>query len=163
MPYADLITDMDLKGTPYSIIDASVPFYQIALHGAVSYTGRPVNLANDWWTELLRCAEYGAGLNFTFMARDTKILQDTSYTGYFGAYYDAWDEEALQLINEYQKAMAGLNAQEIVDHELIMPTLSVTTYENGTKVYVNYAAEDYEADGVKVPARSYIVEGGNEE
>ncbi len=163
MPYADLITDMDLSGTAYSIIDQSVPFYQIAIHGAVGYTGFPINLANDWWTELLRSAEYGAGLNFTFMARDAKILQDTDYTGYFGAYYDAWDEEAIQLINEYQKAMAGLNSQEIVDHARLTSSVTVTTYENGAKVYVNYDTEDYQAGGVKVPARSYIVEGGEAE
>ena len=160
MPYADLITDMDLHGTPYSIIDVSVPFYQIAIHGAVNYTGAPINLTSDWWTELLRSAEYGAGLNFTFMARDAKILQDTKYTGYFGAYYDAWDEEALQLIADYQQAMAGLNSQEIVGHERLSSTLTVTTYENGAKVYVNYDSEDITADGVSVPARSYIVKGG---
>lgn len=163
LPYADMITDMDMQGTAYSIIDSAVPFYQIAIHGAVSYTGQPINLANDWWTELLRCAEYGAGLNFTFMARDAKILQDTTYSGYFGAYFDAWDEEAIQLVNEYQKAMAGLNSLEITDHARLTPTVSVTTYENGAKVYVNYDTEDYLADGVKVPARSYIVEGGEAE
>ena len=97
------------------------------------------------------------------MARDAKILQDTTYSGFFGAYFDAWDEEAIQLVNEYQKAMAGLNSLEITDHARLTPTVSVTTYENGAKVYVNYDTEDYLADGVKVPARSYIVEGGEAE
>mgnify|MGYP006916087731 CR=1 FL=1 len=163
MPYVDIITDMDLDGIEYSIIDASVPFYQMAIHGAVNYTGKPVNLASDWWTELLRCAEYGAGLNFTFMAQDAKILQDTTHSGYYGAYYDAWDEEAMQLIRDYQSSMAGLNKQRIVDHEIITTDVTATTYENGAKVYVNYGTDDYEAGGVKVPARSYIVEGGEAE
>ena len=52
---------------------------------------------------------------------------------------------------------------EITDHARLTPTVSVTTYENGAKVYVNYDTEDYLADGVKVPARSYIVEGGEAE
>ena len=160
MPYADIITDMDLSGISYSIIDTTVPFYQIALHGLVDYTGKSINLANDWWTELLRCAEYGAGLNFTFMARDARILQDTTYTGYFGAYYDAWDEEALQLIHDYQQAMQGLNTVPIVGHQALTDKVKVTEYENGAKVYVNYDAEDFQAEGVTIPARSYLVEGG---
>ena len=160
MPYADIITDMDLAGISYSIIDANVPFYQIAIHGAVSYTGKPINLSSDWHTELLRCAEYGAGLNFTFMAKDTRILQDTNHTGYYGAYYDAWDEEAMAVISAYQTAMAGLGNQAIVGHRILDSDITATTYENGATVYVNYSSADYTYGGVTIPARSYIVEGG---
>lgn len=160
MPYADLITDMDLEGTPYSIIDASVPFYQIAIHGTVSYTGEAINLDSDWQTELLRCAEYGAGLNFSFMAEDAKILQDTFHTNYYGATYDFWKDDAAKIIADYQTAMAGLNQQRITGHEILTGEVKVTVYENGAKVYVNYGTEDYAAEGVTVPARSYIVTGG---
>lgn len=160
MPYADVITDMDLDGIKYSIIDAMVPFYQIAIHGAVDYTGEPINLADDWQTEILRCAEYGAGLNFTFMAEDAKILQDTFHTGFFGAGYDAWVEDAVQIITKYQKDMAGLNRTTIIDHDVITSDVSVTTYANGTQVWVNYGTVDYTAGAQKIPARSYIVIGG---
>ena len=160
MPYADVITDMDLDGIKYSIIDALVPFYQIAIHGAVDYTGESINLADDWQTEILRCAEYGAGLNFTFMAREATILQDTFHTGFFGAGYDAWAEEAAQIITDYQRDMAGLNRTPIIDHEVITSDVSVTTYANGTQVWVNYGTVDYKAGANVIPARSYIVTGG---
>ena len=58
VPYADIVTDMDLGGIKYSILDETVPFYQIALHGALDYTGVSLNLSDDLQTELLRCAEY---------------------------------------------------------------------------------------------------------
>ncbi len=163
MPYADVITDMDLDGVEYSILDASVPFYQIAIHGAVNYTGKPINLANDFRTDLLRCAEYGAGLNFTFMAEDTWVLQDSFYTSYYGAKYDAWKEEAAAIISDYQADMAGLNSQRIVDHQVLNAKNTVTVYENGARVYVNYGMEDYQAGDVLVPARGYVVEGGERE
>lgn len=163
MPYADIITDMDLDGVEYSILDASVPFYQIAIHGAVNYTSDPINLANDLRTDLLRCAEYGAGLNFTFMAEDTWVLQDSFYTSYYGASYDAWKEDALSLIAAYQADLKGLNSQRIVDHMILDANNRVTVYENGTKVYVNYGTEDYAAGAVLVPARGYVVEGGERE
>jgi hypothetical protein len=160
MPYADLITDMDLEGTSYSIIDAAVPFYQIAIHGTVNYTGQAINLDSDWQTELLRCAEYGAGLNFSFMAEDAKILQDTFHTNYYGSTYAFWKDDAAKIVGDYQTAMAGLNKQRITGHEIVNSDVKVTAYENGAKVYVNYGTADYTADGVTVPARSYIVTGG---
>ena len=160
VPYADLITDMDLSGTRYTIIDQAVPFYQIALHGMKDFTGKPINLAGDYMQEFLTCVEYGAGLNFTFMAEDSRVLQDTTHSGLFGSSYNAWAEDAAEMINKYQTEMAGLNQQRIVSHEKVTETLSVTGYEDGTKVYVNYGTEDCTENGVVVPARSYTVERG---
>lgn len=160
VPYVSIVTDMDLVGSKYSIIDQSVPFYQIALHGMKDYTGEPINLAGDYMQEFLRCVEYGAGLNFTFMQADGQILQDTFHTNFYGANYTDWAENAAEMIGRYQTDMEGLNQQRIVSHERVNAYVAVTGYEDGTKVYVNYGTEDYVADGVTVAARSYTVERG---
>ncbi len=158
IPYADLITDMNLSGNSYALLDEKVPFYQIALHGMKNYTGEAINLAGDYRTLLLECVEYGAGLNFTFMDTDTKILQDSVFSCYASANYSAWKDEAFAMITRYQKDMTGLNRQQIVDHEKLTDNVAVTTYADGTKVYVNYGGVDYAAGAVKVPARDYLVE-----
>ena len=160
VPYADIVTDMDLLGTAYGILDQSVPFYQIALHGLKDYTGDSINLAGDYLQEFLRCVEYGAGLNFTFMAEDGKVLQDSFHSNFFGASYASWADDAASMITRYQKDMANLNQQRIVSHELLTEHVAVTGYEDGTKVYVNYGSEAYAEGGVNVPARDYIVERG---
>ncbi|MBR6571911.1 MAG: hypothetical protein IKK75_15800 [Clostridia bacterium] len=163
LPYVELVTDVNLKGTKYSIIDQSVPFYQIAIHGMVDYTGQPINLSADWQTELLRCAEYGAGLNFTFMEESGIILQETNYSGYYGASFADWGKDAVEIINAYQQDMAGLNQQMMISHEILDRYVTVTGYENGTLVYVNYGADDYSAGEVLVPARSYLVVGRDQQ
>ena len=159
--YADLITDMNLTGRKYSIIDQAVPFYQIALHGLRNYTGEAVNLSGDYRNALLESAEYGAGLSFTFMKEDTSILQDSAYSCYAAGSYDRWKEEALAMITRYQSDMAGLNSQRITGHESIGTDIRVTTFEDGTRVYVNYGSKEYKAGSVTVPARDYLVERGN--
>jgi hypothetical protein len=161
-PYADLITDMDLDGAGYAIIDQKVPFYQIALHGQKDYTGEAINMASDSVEQFLNCVEYGAGLNYTFMAEDTRILQDTLHSAYYAAKYDSWKDSAIATITRYQDEMAGLNQQRIVDHELRPSGVAVTTYEDGTKVYVNYSEQMRRVDGVTIPARDYSVERGAE-
>ena len=65
----------------------------------------------------------------------------------------------MDILTKYREDMRGLNTLKIVDHYLISDKLTVTQYENGTKVYVNYSAEAIEAEGVTVPARSYFVKG----
>ena len=159
--WADLITDMNLTGRKYAIIDQAVPFYQIALHGLKNYTGEAINLAGDYQNALLESAEYGAGLNFTFMKADTAVLQDSAYSCYTAGSYDRWKDQALSMILRYQAEMAGLNSQRITGHECITSDVRVTTYEDGSRVYVNYGSQDYRMGTKLVPARDYLVERGN--
>ncbi|MBP5726578.1 MAG: hypothetical protein J6Y48_05830 [Clostridia bacterium] len=161
IPYADMITDMNLTGNTYAIIDHRIPFYQIALHGMKDYTGESINLAGDYQTALLECAEYGAGLNFTFMKEDTSILRDSMYSCYRSASYDRWKDTLVPVIQRYQTEMAGLNRQTIQGHEQLAKEVSVTTYADGTRVYVNYGSRDYKGNGVTVPARDYLVKRGD--
>ena len=161
VPYADLITDMNLTGQAYAIIDERIPFYQIALHGMKDYTGEAINLSGDYRTKLLECAEYGAGLNFTFMAENTRILQDSSYSCYTSSGFEYWREQAMEMITRYQREMRGLNRLRIVGHERLAEEVAVTVYEDGTKVYVNYGSAEYTGDGITIPDRDYVVERGN--
>ena len=161
VPYADLITDMNLTGQAYAIIDERIPFYQIALHGMKDFTGQSINLNGDYVTAMLECAEYGTGLNFTFMAENTKVLLDSVYSCYTSAGYEYWKEQIIPMILKYQEDMRGLNQQKIIDHELLSEEVSMTTYEDGTKVYVNFGKEGYRKGSVQIPARDYVVERGN--
>ena len=159
--YADLITDMNLTGRKYTIIDQAVPFYQIALHGLKNYTGEAINLSGDYLNALLESAEYGAGLDFTFMKADTNVLQDSAYSCYTAGSYDRWKTEVLEMILRYQTEMSGLNSQRITDHEFITDEVHVTTFEDGTRVFVNYSENEYKNGSVRVPARDYLVERRN--
>ena len=160
IPYADLITDMNLSGNSYALLDYGVPFYQIAIHGLKDYTGEAINLAGDSQTLLLESAEYGAGLNFSFMYMDTKVLQDSVFSCYASAGYLPWKEEAMAIINRYQTEMSGLNRQAITGHERLNEDVAVTVYADGTKVYVNYGAREYSDGAVTVPGRDYLVKRG---
>ena len=163
LPYADLITDMNLTGNAYAIVDKRIPFYQIAIHGLKNYTGEAINLAGDYQTALLECAEYGAGLNFTFMEADNKVLQDTTYSCYSSAGFERWKAEIIPMITRYQTEMSGLNTQTITGHEQLSEDVSVTVYQDGTRVYVNYSGTAFDTGTVQVPARDYLVERGDAE
>lgn len=155
---ADQIVNMDLAGSQYSIVDQIVPFYQIAIHGYVNYAGEPLNLAENFEEELLRSAEYGAGLFVTFMDASVMRLQNTYYTQYFGANFDSWKDRFVEVYERYEKELGSTFNQRIVGHKILIEGVTLTSYEDGTKVYVNYRYDDYTTeDGVVLPARDYLV------
>ncbi len=157
VPYVSMVTNMDLRGNDYTILDQCVPFYQLAVHGYVEYTGFPINISGNDLQEILYSAEYGAGLQFTLMKESSFALQKTLYSDYYGADYSAWHDRMMNIYNRYNSELGHIYNQEMVDHVNFTDTLSCTTYADGTKVYVNYDYADAEADGITVPARDYLV------
>ena len=158
LPYVDFVLGMELKGREYHIIDQSVPFYTMAIHGLVNYSGNPINLSGDFNNEILRSAESGAGLSFTFMKKPTDYLQNSNYTYYFASSYDLWKEEAYNIYSRYEKELGHIFDQYLIDHEVIDEGVMVSTYEDGTKVYVNYNETDFVAGDITIPATDYLVE-----
>ncbi|WP_156036257.1 DUF5696 domain-containing protein [Butyrivibrio sp. AE3004] len=158
VPYASMVTGMDLRGSEYTILDQCIPFYQIAVHGRVNYTGEPVNIGGNQENEVLYSAEYGAGLYFAFMNETSFATQKTLYTDYYGATYSAWKDKMLDICTRYNEELGHIFNQEMVDHENISEDLSRTQYADGTNVYVNYGYSDAQTpDGKTVPARDYLV------
>ena len=158
VPYASMVTSMDLRGNDYTILDECIPFYQLAVHGYINYTGYPLNICGDDKQELLLSAEYGAGLQFTLMKESTFALQKTLFTEYYGSDYDAWRDRMVDIYTRYNAELGHTFNQEMTGHENLTDTLSCTTYADGTKVYVNYDYVDVTFEGKTIPARDYLVE-----
>ncbi len=157
IPYASMVTNMDLRGNDYTILDECIPFYQLAIHGYIEYTSTPINISGNDTEQVLYSAEYGAGLQFTLMKESSFALQKTLYTEYYGSDYSAWHDRMMEIYTRYNNELGHTFNQEMVGHDNISETLSCTTYADGTKVYVNYDYVDASADGKTIPARDYLV------
>lgn len=158
IPYTDMVTNMDLSGSGYTIIDEEVPFYQLAIHGYVNYTGAPLNVCGNEQEQLLESAEYGAGLSFSLMRETAFALQKTLYTEYYASDFAAVHDRMLETYNRYNSELGHVFNQKMTGHEKLSDNLSCTVYEDGTKVYVNYGfTDETTSDGVKIPARDYLV------
>lgn len=157
VPYVDFVTNMDLEGSRYTILDETVPFYQLAVHGYVNYSGEALNLCGNEQEELLRCAEYGAGLYYTIMNDSAFALQKTLYTEYYGSSFNDVHQRIVDTYNRYNSELGHIFNQEMVGHDNLTSDVSCTEYADGTKVYVNYGYENVSVDGVNVPARDYLV------
>lgn len=156
---ADYITNMDLSGFDYTIIDEEVPFLYLALHGHMAYSGEALNITSNPEKELLKSVECGAGLSAVYMYEDAQSLQDTTYSQYFGAAYDSWKDRFNEIYARYSKELGHTFNQEISNWQRLSNYVTVTEYEDGTRAFVNYGYSDYTtSEGIKIPARDYVVE-----
>ena len=155
--HVDFFTDVPYEDFGYQVTTAAVPFYQIALHGLVDYTGRPGNLSSDLEREVLRWVEMGYIPFFELTYDNTEALMYTGYQGLFSAQYTAWQERVAWAARQFTEGpLAELSSQLILRHERLSDTLVKVTYESGTAVYVNYAEETARADGVEIAGQSWI-------
>jgi len=164
VPWTSFITGMPLGDSAFGITDVSVPFYQIVLHGLVPYTGAAINLAEDYTKNLLKTIESGAGLYFSFMAEETAVLQETKFRQFYANEYGKWAADADVLYRQFTADFAGLYNQEIVDHRVLAPNVTLTEYEDGTRVIVNASGNawinrDFEGSlgTMSIEADNYIV------
>ncbi len=160
IPYSDMVTDLNIAAKDVNIIDESVPFYQIALHGLVDYTGSAINLSADKQEMILRSAETGAGLFYTFISEPTSALQDTDYTQYYACNFLDWKDDAIELYKRFNNDLKDTFNQFIVGHQKVANGIYKTTYENGKTVLVNYNYADYDYNGTTVPQRDFVVMTG---
>jgi hypothetical protein len=156
-PFADFIVDIALDDQSFGITDVPVPFYQIALHGLVPYTGRAINLAEDYTKHLLKTIESGAGLYFSFMTEETAVLQETKFRQFYANEYNKWVHDADVLYKRFTADFGHLFNQAITDHGILSSGVTMTSYEDGTRVIVNasdFAVYYYDR---YISANSYVV------
>lgn len=155
LPYLNQMINVPLYSNRYRIIDREIPFYQMVIHGSLSYSGEALNMADDYETSLLKSVECGAGLHYLWIYKDNSLLKETDYDDLYSVQYSSWKDKAISDYARVNEALKGLTGVSIVSHEYISEDLVKVTYDNGTKIYVNYSDEAVTADGVTVEARSF--------
>jgi hypothetical protein len=156
-PWADIITDLALEDQYFGITDYSVPFYPIVLHGIVPFTGRAINLAEDYTRNLLKTVESGAGLYYSFMKEETSELQETKFRQFYANEYDKWVGDANNLYRQFNRDFGHLYNKTITDHIILAQDITVTVYDDGTRVLVNATGYPWDYNGRIIGANSYIV------
>ncbi|TFE29404.1 DUF5696 domain-containing protein [Cohnella luojiensis] len=144
----DYIDDLPNDSSYDFMIDETVPFYPIVLHGYVPYSfGDGGNLRNDVQTEFLKSIEYGAMPTFFLTYEESRKMMDLHIWFFlFSSQYEKWADRIGQEYGQFD-SLAKLYAQKIVDHEKLAGKRFATTYEDGTRVIVDYDRGTFEVEG----------------
>ena len=160
LPWADVIHDTPIFDSGYDVAATDVPFVSLVLHGCQTLYAPALNLSEDQQTFLLRLIETGVNPTFALTWASSAELRDTRYEHLLSTEYAAQREQLLSVWRTWQEAAGELGSQLIIGHR-IEGEMRCTTYEDGTRVYVNYGQEAAVMDGQTIPARSWLtVKGG---
>lgn len=150
---ADKLTDIPYDDSGYRITTKSVPFYQIALHGIVEFTGEPGNLSSDFNEEKLKWVEYGYMPYFELTYNSSDMLIYTNYNKLFSSEYKTWEDKVKEIYTEFNEQLGDVWNAYIIGHEEVATNVYKVTYDNKKAVYVNYTDKDYKI------TESNVVEG----
>lgn len=157
LPYVSTVLNIPLTSSFFRIEDYEVPFVQMVLHGLVYYTGEPLNVTQDARYTILKCLEYGSNVYARFMYEEDSVLKNTYFVNLYSLHYSNWIEESSEIYETVDSIMADIQDQYIVNHERLAENVYMSTYEDGTKIVVNYGNESYSENGISVAGRDYLV------
>lgn len=157
LKYADSVTNVNLYSSNTRLEGQSVPFVGMVLKGYLDFTGESLNQARDYKKAILKTIESGGGLRYTLMYAEPLVLSDTKYTEFYSISVDRWLDEIVSTYKRINSDLGHLSDKRIVEHEQIKENVFRITYENGTRVYVNYGADSEVIDGIKINAIDYVV------
>lgn len=156
IPYVDHLYNVPVDSTHFDLFSAAIPFYSIVAHGLAQYSNYPYNLVADGKLIFLRQVEYGATPYFLLTEASSAQLFRTINNSIYSSQYSFWRAEVIRQYQAVEK-LAPLEGQFITGHARLAEDVFQTTYEDGTRVLVNYSAQPYAAGAVTVPAQDFMV------
>lgn len=155
LQHAGGVWHQPLESSRFNIVDASIPYVQIVLHGYLPYSGEPINLADDYETTVLKIAECGAVPYFLWTYNQYRDLKESDYNSLYATDYTTGIDRAAALYEQFDELLGDVQGQRIVGHERLPGDVVRVTYEGGKQIAVNYGYADASVDGTAVPARSF--------
>ena len=159
--YSTDIINVPITDNSYAIVDESIPFYEMVIHGCISYSTELLNYedAEDMTGVVLQMIEAGASPHYVFTWKDSSEMKDTGLNRYYATTFDTWKGEAVEIYNRVNEALKHVSGAMMVDHEILDGGVRKVTYDNGVIIYINYGSETQKVDGMEIPAMSYRMEG----
>lgn len=139
----DFIEQFPFTSSYDFMIDETVPFYQMVVHGAIEYTSSPGNLRNIYDDQLLKAIEYGAIPFFRLTYSESRVFKETDYEFVYSSQYSIWKD---RIVEEYKKfdQLAAVYNQRMIKHDKLAQGVFRTTYEDGTSVTVDYNTKRFD-------------------
>lgn len=159
--YADDMINVPLTDNDYYIIDETVPFYEMLLHGYIDYSGSVINLSDtyDKTDIVLSLVEAGASPHFMFSYENSSEIKNTGLNRFYSTTYANWKDDAAAIYAQVNEALKNVNGAYITNHQILSDDLRAVTYSNGVTIYINSGNKDQTVDGVTVPARNFGIGG----
>lgn len=155
--YTDAIVDMPVTGSDYVYEDESIPFLSIVLKGSVPMYSDYVNFEANKQEYFLKLVEMGINPSFYITYEDPSELQNTNSANLYTSKFTVYKDNIVDYYNKLKEVNEAVQGAKITGHDRYDNNLTVVTYDNGVKIYINYGEKPINVNGMTIDAMSYKV------
>ncbi len=157
--HTESFLDMPLYTSSYIFEDESVPFLSIVLKGVMPVYSEYVNFEANKQEFFLKLVETGTCPSFYITKESSSDLIYTNSSDIYSSEYDVYRDTIIAYSEELKAVHEKTAGAHIVGHEIRENGVTVVTYDNGVKIYLNYSGETQSADGHTLEGMTYEVVG----
>ena len=155
--YTDAFLDMPLYTSNYMYEDESIPFMSIVLKGVMPMYSEYVNFEANKQEFFLKMVETGTFPSFYITKESSSDLVNTNSSDIYSSQYDVYRDTMIAYARELAEINAKVEGAYIVSHEIRENNVTVVTYGNGVKIYLNYGSSAVQTDGYTIEGMSIKV------
>lgn len=155
--HTESFLDMPLYTSSYIFEDESVPFLSIVLKGIMPVYSEYVNFEANKQEFFLKMVETGTCPSFYITKESAADLIYTNSSDVYSSEYSVYRNDIISYTKELEAVHEMTAGASIVGHEIRENGITVVTYDNGVKIYLNYSTEKQSADGYTLEGMSYEV------
>lgn len=156
--HTESFLDMPLYTSSYIFEDESVPFLSIVLKGIMPVYSEYVNFEANKQEFFLKMVETGTCPSFYITKESAADLIYTNSSDIYSSEYNVYRDDIISYTKELEAVHEKTAGASIVGHEIRENGITVVTYDNGVKIYLNYSTEPQSADGHTLEGMSYLVD-----
>lgn len=154
--YADAMYNIPLNSSSYIFEDEQVPFISLALNGQLPLYATYSNFEPNSRDFFLRLVETAVNPSYLLTYENSSELHQTNMSWVYSSQYELYYDEIVETYKELEAVKDAIGEGFISDYQST-DGVSIVTYDNGSKVYVNFNDFDTEIDGVQLASQSYEV------
>ncbi|GAA0369805.1 DUF5696 domain-containing protein [Bacillus horti] len=163
LPFADELFDAPMSSSQYMYVTDAVPFLQMVLHGSVNYYVSPINFQANPEEQVLRMVEYGAYPSYYLTYEHARLLRNTASSHIFTSEYMNWLNTIQSHYSRVNQALRHVQSATMEERSVLDWGVVQVQYSNGVQIFVNYTGDDFQVEGTTIPARDFLVIGGEDQ
>jgi hypothetical protein len=152
---------MDMFTSQHIIETDTVPFVQLVLSGTMELYASYSNFSFYTTSDALRMIDYNVYPSFILSEKPSYLLSKTNSQEFYSTEYIQYKPNIISIYNKVNSALKNVINQRWVGRKVLKNGLVENTYENGTKIIINYTESNEMYNGQVVNSLDYLVVGGN--
>ncbi len=158
--YVDRFLDTPVLTTQYIMETDTVPFLELVLAGTMELYSPYANFSFYTNEDMLRMIDYNVYPSFILTAEPAHHLSSTNSSNYYSTEYSLYKDIINDVYDTVGDILGGVMGKKWINREVLENGVIMNTYEDGTRVIINYTDNEVNYSGISVSGKSAAMSKG---